>query len=128
MGTILVVDDYLSWRELLEAALKLDGHRVKCAENLEAAQSYLAEFLFDLAIFDMRLGDREYGVQGLTLVSLAKSLQPKIKTIILTGFPDTQQKDKALKTYHADLYVEKVQDGQPLDIDYLSFQILQLLD
>lgn len=127
MSAILIVDDYMSWRELLEAALKLDGHDVKCAANLEEARSYLVERLFDLGIFDMRLSDREYGVQGLTLLSLAHSLQPRIKTIILTGFPDSQQKEKVLKIYKADIYMEKVQEGQPLDIEYLCSQIANLL-
>jgi DNA-binding NtrC family response regulator len=127
MSAILIVDDYLSWRELLEAALTLDGHDVKCATNLEDARGYLVERLFDLGIFDMRLSDREYGAQGLTLLSLAHSLQPSIKTIILTGFPDSHQKEKALKTYRADLYIEKVQEGQPLDIEHLCSQIARLL-
>jgi hypothetical protein len=51
-----------------------------------------------------------------------------IKAIILTGYPDSEQKNKAIECYHAEGYLEKVPDGTPLDIDKFSQLIFGLLD
>ena len=54
---ILVVDDELSMRELLEVLLGMEGYRVSCAENGRKAISIIKKTEFDLLLCDIKLGD-----------------------------------------------------------------------
>jgi len=51
--TILVVDDEVSFRLLMQALLTDDGHDVVLAEDGEEAIEKLGDFLFDLVISDI---------------------------------------------------------------------------
>ncbi len=127
-GIILVVDDHKNWRELLATILETDGHQVRVAGNFQEAQALLKAHDFEIAIFDMRLMDSVYDVQGMLLLKEAKRLHPSIKAIILTGYPDTTQRAKALDFYGAVHYLEKAPDGQPsFDIDVFSQLMFDLL-
>ena len=77
----------------------------------------------------MRLvDDLAYNIQGMGLLQEAKKLQPAAKAVILTGYPDSAQRDKALNFYKADGYFEKAPEGEPLDIDQFSRIVFSLLD
>ncbi len=52
---ILVVDDELSMRELLEYMLNKEGYRVTCAENGQEAIKLMDKDSFDLLLCDIRL-------------------------------------------------------------------------
>ena len=54
---ILVVDDELSMRELLEYMLTKEGYQVTCAEDGQGAIELLEKNNFDLLLCDIRLGD-----------------------------------------------------------------------
>ena len=54
---ILVVDDELSMRELLEYLLTKEGYQVTCAESGTRAIELLKGECYDLMICDIRLGD-----------------------------------------------------------------------
>lgn len=124
----LVVDDEESWRNLVAEILKACGLKVDSAESLEAGEALISLREYDLAILDIRLVDfSHYSVDGFALLRDAKRLQPHIKAVILTGYPDPQQRARALETYGADLYLEKAPDGMPLDIDQFEKLIYQLL-
>ncbi len=123
---ILVVDDQQGWRELLEDILTEDGHEVKTAGNLKEASELLRE-PFDIATIDMRLVDSSlYNIDGMRVLKEAKTRQPSMKAVILTGYPDPAQKDKALNFYGADGYYEKAPDGKPFDIDKFRQAIYNL--
>jgi DNA-binding NtrC family response regulator len=127
-GSILVVDDQENWRNLLTEILTSDGHIVKTAANVQEAENALQESSFDIATIDMRLVDEKNGnVDGLRVLKKAKELHPNLKAIILTGYPDNEQKAKALNYYKVDGYYEKVPHGQALDIDEFSRLIFKLL-
>ncbi len=127
-GSILVVDDNSSWRKLLYEVLTDDGHDVKKASNLKEAIKLLGIDMFDLAILDMRLVDElQNNIDGMKVLKEAKSKQPNIKAIILTGYPDSEHKEKALSFYNADGYFEKVPQGTSLDINVFSKLIFDLL-
>ena len=54
---ILVVDDELSMRELLEYVLTREGYEVSLAQNGNTAVKMLEENHYDLLLCDIRLGD-----------------------------------------------------------------------
>ncbi|MCP4344117.1 MAG: response regulator [Desulfobacterales bacterium] len=127
-GKILVTDDRQNWRELLDDILSGDGHEVETADSLKKATELLKNKTFDIAIIDMRLIDASpYNIDGIKVLKEAKAQQPSIKAVILTGYPDEKQKNKALNFYKADSYCEKAPDGKPFDIDEFSSQIFKLL-
>lgn len=128
-GKILVVDDQQGWRELLEDILtENDEYYVQTAGNLNEAIELLESRSFDLATIDMRLVDASpYNIDGMKVLEEAKKQQPLIKAIILTGYPDIEQKHKALNYYKADGYYEKAPDGKPFDIDEFKQVIYELL-
>ncbi|MGD9113294.1 MAG: response regulator, partial [Desulfobacterales bacterium] len=54
---LLVVDDELSMRELLEYMLTKEGYAVTCAETGRDAIGLLEKNKYDLLLCDIRLGD-----------------------------------------------------------------------
>lgn len=127
-GVILVVDDQQSWRELLLGILENDGHEVVIARNFQETKTLLNTKRFDLAIIDMRLVDSDvYNIEGMKVLQEVKRQHPGMKAIIFTGYPDPDQKIKAIEYYHADDYLEKVPGGKPLNIDEFSQKIFNLL-
>ena len=54
---ILVVDDELSMRELLEYMLTRENYKVTCAQTGREAINLLEQNHFDLLLCDIRLGD-----------------------------------------------------------------------
>ncbi len=128
-GKILVIDDQIGWRELLEDILSEDGYEIKTGTNLQEAIELLKTKTFDLATIDMRLVDASpYNIDGMRVLKEAKKQQSAIKAIILTGYSDEKQRDKALNFYGADHYCEKAPDGKPFDIDEFKQLIFNLLE
>ena len=128
-NSILVVDDTDSWRELIITVLEEEGYKVYGASNFIDAKRLLGQHEFDLAILDMRLIDESVeNVQGLAVLKEAKKIQPKIKAIMYTGYPDEEQKNKAINYYMADDFIEKVPDGIPLDIDLFCQKVFNLIN
>jgi len=124
---ILVVDDQSNWRELLSVILTDDGYNVTIATDFQEAVDLLKCNPFDIAILDMRLVDASsYNIQGMEVLREAKKHQPSIKAIILTGYPDIKQREKAVNFYKADGYYEKAPDGKPFDIEVFSKEIFRL--
>jgi CheY-like chemotaxis protein len=127
IARVLVVDDNASWLDLIRTILESDGYSVKTATDSAQCERLLASELFDLAIFDIRLTKAKSDVEGVTLLRRAKRLQPGIKAIILTGYPNAKQRQKVLDSFRADGYFEKVPSGQPFDIQSFSHLIHRLL-
>ncbi len=126
---ILVVDDMDSWRELVMTLLQDEGYTVFGANSFNQAKELLEQESFDLAILDMRLVDESIeNVQGLAVLREAKKIQPSIKAIMYTGYPDEEQKEKALKHYNANDFIEKVPDGGALDIDLFCEKVSNLIE
>ncbi len=68
-GTILVVDDVASNRDLLSLRLRREGHRVVTAESGLAALARLAEDEFDLILLDILMPD----MNGIEILSRLKT-------------------------------------------------------
>jgi len=103
---ILVVDDDKSIRKTLAAILKGEGYYVDTAENGKQAIEKTNSSYYNLALIDIRLPDME----GTELLTRMKDTTPKMRKIIITGYPSLQNAVEAVNR-EANAYVLK-----PFDI------------
>ncbi|MBI5593866.1 MAG: sigma-54-dependent Fis family transcriptional regulator [Deltaproteobacteria bacterium] len=83
---ILIADDELSMRELLEYMLTKEGYRVSCAENGRKAITMIESTPFDLLICDIRLGD----ISGLEVLKVTKKINPQTVVIMISAYTTTE--------------------------------------
>ena len=99
---ILVVDDELSMRELLEVLFGREGYQVSCAENGREAVSMLEKADIDLLLCDIRLGD----ITGLEVLRTAKKKNPQTVVIMISAYASTETAVEAMNNGAYD-YVPK---------------------
>ena len=102
MSRILVVDDDLSLREVLEIALVRKGYDVSTAASSSAAWDLLTGMQMDLVLLDLRLG-RE---NGLDLLGRIRGVWPDIPVLMITAFADSKSAVTAMKLGASD-YISK---------------------
>jgi len=89
---ILIADDELSMRELLEYMLKREGYQVTCAENGRRAVALVEQGRYDLLLCDMRLGD----ISGLDVLRACKRHRPDTVVIMISAFASTETAVEAM--------------------------------
>jgi len=125
---ILILDDQLQWRVALSALLKGEGYIIFEAENLDVAKKIILDNTIDLVTIDLRLIDADsYDVGGLDFLYTVKKNQPKIATIILTGYPEAIKNEEALKTLNT-VIIRKVPENSTFDIQYFIQTVNNLLE
>ena len=115
---ILVVDDELSMREVLEYMLNKEGYQVSCAENGVKAVALLEKQRYDLLLCDIRLGD----ISGLDVLRASKKANPDTVVILISAYASTETAVEAMNEGAYD-YVPK-----PFDKDELLQTIAKALD
>ena len=115
---ILVVDDELSMREVLEMLLRRSGYRVTCADSGDAAMKLLKKNRFDLLLVDIRLGDMD----GLEVLKAAKSNNADVIVIMISAHASAETAVDAMNAGAYD-YVPK-----PFSNDELLSTIGKALD
>jgi len=115
---ILVVDDELSMREVLEITLRQEGYDVTVADGGEAALRALDAAPFDLDVTDLRMR----GVDGLAVLRAVKERAPGTAVLMLTAFASTDTAVEAMKLGAYD-YVTK-----PFKLDELRLTIASALE
>ena len=103
---ILVVDDDEGIRKVLKKILEEEGYAVDTAEDGEEAIEKATEKFYNLALIDIKLPDME----GIELLTKMKDTTPKMRKIIITGYPTLENAVEAVNR-GADAYVLK-----PFDI------------
>jgi two-component system response regulator PilR (NtrC family) len=106
---ILVVDDELSMRELLDFLLSREGFRVSVAENGRDAIDLLQSNKFDLILCDIKLGD----MTGLDVLREAKKRNPLTIVIMISAYATTETAVEAMNEGAYD-YVPKPFDNEEL--------------
>jgi len=86
-----------------------NGYTVDTAESGKEAIEKTNERFYNLALFDIRLPDME----GTKVIANVKDTTPKMRKIMITGFPSIQNAVEALNR-GADGYITK-----PFDMDYV---------
>jgi len=99
---ILVVDDDDMLRELMVTILENEGYILDVAKSGYEAELKLKNKIFNLVILDIRLPD----TNGIDLLAKINQSAPRMKKIVLTGYPDA---DTAIKSVNenADAYLVK---------------------
>ncbi len=115
---ILVVDDELSMRELLEFMLKKEGYQVSVAENGSQAIELLKKNRYDLLLCDIRLGD----MTGLDVLRACRQKQPNTTVVMISAYASTETAVEAMNEGAYD-YVPK-----PFDNEELKQTIAKALD
>jgi DNA-binding NtrC family response regulator len=106
---ILVIDDDENIRLTLAAILKDEGYFVDVAMTGKEAIQKSETTVYNLALIDIRLPDME----GTDLLGRMKEAVPKMRKVIVTGYPSVQNAIGALNK-QADAYILK-----PVEIDKL---------
>ncbi len=105
---ILVIDDYPNWQKLMTEILVEEGYEVDCAGSHDEAKTLIQNNNYKVAILDIRLiDDQHYNVGGLLLLKEIRTYSPRIRVVILTGYPTTEQRELAINEYGADEYISK---------------------
>lgn len=91
-GNLLIVDDDLSMREMLEVMLTSEGYTVDYAEDGSQAIQILNKKTFDLIISDIRMGS----VGGLAVLKEAKKRSPETIVIMISAFATTETAVEAM--------------------------------
>jgi DNA-binding NtrC family response regulator len=99
---ILIVDDDESIRKILSAILEDEGYVVETAENGREAIDKSNEKVYNLALIDVRLPD----IEGVVLLAKLRETMPRMRKIIITGFPTVQNAIEAVNN-KADAYMFK---------------------
>jgi len=114
---ILIVDDDENIRKVLKTILEEEGYAVDEAENAKKAIEKSRRHVYNLALIDIRLPDME----GIELLTKMKDTVPKMRKIIITGYPTLQNAIEAVNR-GADAYILK-----PFDMEKVLATIKEQL-
>ena len=115
---ILIVDDELSMRELLEYMLNKEGYQVTCADDGRKAIGLLKKNQYDLLLCDIKLGD----ISGLDVLRASKKSSQDTVVILISAYASTETAVEAMNEGAYD-YVPK-----PFDKDELLQTVAKALD
>lgn len=114
---ILIIDDDETIRKALKAILEDEGYIVETAENAKKAIEKTQQNIYNVALIDIRLPDME----GYELLTKMRDTTPKMRKIIVTGFPTLNNAIEAVNR-GADAYIVK-----PFDMEKVLATIKEQL-
>jgi DNA-binding NtrC family response regulator len=114
---ILVVDDDEAIRDTMKAILEDEGYVVDLAATGSEAIEKTQKTAYNVALLDIRLPDME----GMELLELMKDPTPRMRKIMVTGFPSMQSAISSLNK-KADAYLVK-----PVNIEKLLMLLKEQL-
>ena len=104
---IIIIDDDKSIRQVLKTILEEEGYAVDTADTGKEAVLKTNEKVYNLALIDMRLPD----IEGIDLILKIKDTTPRMRKIIVTGYPTIQNAMEAVNR-QADAFILK-----PFDVE-----------
>lgn len=99
---ILIVDDDENIRKVLTTILEDEGYIIESVGTARKAIAKTGKKFYNLALIDIRLPDME----GIELLTRMKDTTPKMRKIIITGYPTLQNAVEAVNR-GADAYIIK---------------------
>ena len=99
-----MVDDEVQQRELAKKMLEFLGYVVHTVASGEEAVRYVEKNAVDLVLLDMVM--MASGMNGRETYDEIIALHPGQKTVIISGFSDTEEINRA-REFGADLFVKK---------------------
>src|SRR5258708_792393 len=103
MANILVCDDERSICEMLDIALRRDGHRVETVNSGQAAKNKIDGNLYDLIITDIKMPN----IDGIEVLRHAHRVSPDSPVILITAVDDYEAAVEAVKAGGASDYIRK---------------------
>jgi two-component system response regulator PilR (NtrC family) len=103
MGNILVCDDERSICEMLDIALRREGHKVETVNSGEGAKRKLDSALYDVIITDIRMPQ----TNGIEVLRYAHQVSPDSAVILITAVEDYEAAVEAVKAGGASDYIRK---------------------
>src|ERR1700720_1894708 len=103
MGNILVCDDERSICEMLDIALRRDGHKVETANSGEGAKRKLDGALYDVVVTDIKMPK----IDGIEVLRHAHQISPDSAVILITAVDDYEAAVQAVKAGGATDYIRK---------------------
>jgi two-component system response regulator PilR (NtrC family) len=103
VGKILVCDDERSICELLDIALRRDGHKVETVNGGEAAKRKIDGALYDVIVTDIKMPN----IDGIEVLRHAHQASPDSAVILMTAVDDYEAAVQAVKAGGATDYIRK---------------------
>jgi two-component system response regulator PilR (NtrC family) len=103
MANILVCDDERSICEMLDIALRRDGHRVETVQSGQAAKNKIDGALYDVIVTDIKMPN----IDGIEVLRHAHRVSPDSAVILITAVDDYEAAVEAVKAGGASDYIRK---------------------
>ena len=103
MANILICDDERSICEMLDIALRRDGHKVETANSGEMAKRKLDGALYDVVVTDIKMPR----TNGIEVLRHAHQVSPDSAVILITAVDDYEAAVEAVKAGGATDYIRK---------------------
>lgn len=93
MTTVLIVEDDAAFRTTIGRDLAEQGFAVSLAQNAEEALAVLAEQRIEILLTDLRMP----GADGNDLLDRVRSLSPRTRAILMSGFANARDYQRAIE-------------------------------
>jgi two-component system, NtrC family, response regulator PilR len=103
MGKILVCDDERSICEMLDIALRREGHKVETVTSGESAKRKLDSAIYDVVVTDIRMPN----INGIEVLRHAHQASSETAVILITAVDDYEAAVQAVKAGGATDYIRK---------------------
>jgi two-component system response regulator PilR (NtrC family) len=103
MGNILVCDDERSICEMLDIALRREGHKVETVNSGELAKRKLESAIYDVVVTDIRMPN----INGIEVLRFAHQVSRESAVILITAVDDYEAAVQAVKAGGATDYIRK---------------------
>src|SRR6202043_2014698 len=103
MGNILVCDDERSICEMLDIALRREGHKVETVKSGDDAKRKLESALYDVVVTDIKMPNTD----GIEVLRYAHQVSPDTAVILITAVDDYEAAVEAVKAGGATDYIRK---------------------
>src|SRR5246127_1574713 len=120
MGNILICDDERSICQMLDIALRRDGHKVETVKSAEDAKKKLDSALFDVVVTDIKMPHTD----GIEVLRYAHKVSPDSAVILITAVDDFDAAVEAVKAGGAADYIRK----SPGMVDEIKLAINRALE
>jgi two-component system response regulator PilR (NtrC family) len=106
MANILICDDERSICELLDIALRREGHRVETVNSGEVAKRKIEGAIYDVIVTDIKMPNTD----GIEVLRFAHQVSPESAVILITAVDDFEAAIQAVKAGGAFDYIRKGPD------------------
>ncbi|WP_426670177.1 sigma-54-dependent transcriptional regulator [Mucilaginibacter sp. McL0603] len=112
MAKILLVEDDLTFSQMLQNFLQKNGHEITAASNVKTGLKFLEQSTFDLLLLDYRLPDGT----GLDVLTYNREKGTLVPAIMMTSFNDVRTAVKAVRLGAFDYITKPVNPDELLMI------------